>query len=251
MNHLFLRPSYGHYYFGDYYGTNYTTYGFYPWFAYGSSGYGYDPFYARQRWHHRRDNNWAQRIEDDFHYRRHHDDARPPRTWNAERLLLNRTDPALIVATPYNELLKNQENRTRFQAVEPAERQRLGRRSRDVQEFRTQRQKIEADSGEPQPQKERERRPARVKVPRSPFVARPADQLGPNHVVPQRHQAREPDLKVQPKRRQPRDESGARGESQRESSDKSPGASKNILQGDSQEQPQRGSQGKPGKKSKE
>jgi len=251
MNHLFLRPSYGHYYFGDYYGANYSTYGFYPWFAYGTSGYGYDPFYARQRWHHRRDNGWADRMESDFHRRRDHEEARPPRTWRVQRELIasgRSNDPDLVVAQPYDEVLKAQESRTRFQAVNEAERQRLAQQNRDVQVFREQRQKIETDAGAAQP--DQVRRPARVKLPRSPVVARPADQLGPDHVVPQRHQAPEPDLKVEPKPRQPRGESGARGRSQRESGGNSPGGSQNKPQGDSQQQPQGGSQGRSGKKSK-
>ena len=33
-NHLFLRPQYQHYYFGDYYAANYRSAGFYPWFSY-------------------------------------------------------------------------------------------------------------------------------------------------------------------------------------------------------------------------
>ena len=48
-SHLFLRPSYGHYYFGDYYAPNYANAGFSPWFAFQSSGVGYDPFFAQER----------------------------------------------------------------------------------------------------------------------------------------------------------------------------------------------------------
>ncbi len=44
--HLFSRPRYHHYYFGDYYANSYSTGGFFPSFSYGSSGRGYDPFYA-------------------------------------------------------------------------------------------------------------------------------------------------------------------------------------------------------------
>ena len=53
VSHLFLRPRYGHYYFGDYYGSNYADAGFSPWFSYHSSRRGYDPIYANQRWQHR------------------------------------------------------------------------------------------------------------------------------------------------------------------------------------------------------
>ena len=65
-SHLFLRPSYGHYYYGDYYAANYTAAGFSPWFSFHSSRHGYDPFYAHQRWHHRHDREWDRRVEADY-----------------------------------------------------------------------------------------------------------------------------------------------------------------------------------------
>jgi hypothetical protein len=87
-NHLFLRPTYQHYYFGDYYGSRYTDVGFYPWFTYGSRGRGYDPFFARQQWRNRHDRNWTQRVEAEFNNRRDHEEARPPRTWRAQQELI-------------------------------------------------------------------------------------------------------------------------------------------------------------------
>ena len=47
-NHLFLRPRYQHYYFGDYYAPSYSTAGYYPWYSFQSSRHGYDPIYAHQ-----------------------------------------------------------------------------------------------------------------------------------------------------------------------------------------------------------
>ena len=61
-SHLFLRPGYGHYYFGDYYGSNYSDAGFSPWFSFQSSRRGYDPIYANQRWQHRQDRDWEHRT---------------------------------------------------------------------------------------------------------------------------------------------------------------------------------------------
>ena len=211
-NHLFLRPQYGHYYFGDYYGSNYSMSGYFPWYAYGSSGFGYDPFYAQQRWQHRRDDGWAQQVENEYHHRRDHDDARPPRTWSAQEDLLVKgqsNDRSLFVATPYDEMLKSQETLTRYQPVDQSERERFGKRGHDVQQFRKQRQQLEADTAEARP--DRERQPARVKSPRSPVVAQPADQLDKDQALPERHQAPAPDLQVNPKPRQRRGQPGARG----------------------------------------
>ena len=91
-SHLFLRPRYGHYYFGDYYGSNYADAGFSPWFSYQSSRRGYDPIYANQRWQHREDRDWEHRTESNFRNYRDNEDARPPRTWAAQRELAERGD---------------------------------------------------------------------------------------------------------------------------------------------------------------
>ena len=80
-NHLFLRPQYQHYYFGDYYAANYQTAGFYPSYSYNSGRFGYDPIFAHVRWQHRQDVQWEQRVAADFQNRRDHEEARPPRIW--------------------------------------------------------------------------------------------------------------------------------------------------------------------------
>ena len=59
-NHLFLRPRYQHYYFGDYYAANYQTAGFYPSYSYNAGRYGYDPIFAHVRWQHRQEGQWEQ-----------------------------------------------------------------------------------------------------------------------------------------------------------------------------------------------
>ena len=91
-SHLFLRPRYGHYYFGDYYGSNYLSSGFSPWFSFYSSRSGYDPFYAQQRWQHRRDDQWNRQVQADFTHRRDHEEARPARTFAAQQQQLGRND---------------------------------------------------------------------------------------------------------------------------------------------------------------
>ena len=67
---LFLRPQYEHYYFGDYYAANYQTAGFYPSYSYNSGRMGYDPIFAHERWQHRQDGQWEQRVAADFQDRR-------------------------------------------------------------------------------------------------------------------------------------------------------------------------------------
>ncbi len=55
--HLWVRPSYRHYYFGDYYDSRYSNWGFMPWYAYHrSSAWAYDPLFVHYRWRFGRDN---------------------------------------------------------------------------------------------------------------------------------------------------------------------------------------------------
>ena len=83
-SHLFLRPRYQSYYFGDYYAANYQSAGFYPAYSYNSGRFGYDPIFAHERWQHRQDSGWVQRQQVAFQDRRDHENLRPPRTWAAQ-----------------------------------------------------------------------------------------------------------------------------------------------------------------------
>ena len=139
-SHLFLRPHYQHYYFGDYYAANYSSAGFYPWFSYNSSRYGYDPIYAHQRWHHRQDREWERNVQADFQHRRDHEDARPPRTWAAQRALITKeassNQKSFVVAAPLDQLAKSKDSPLRFQAVDKEERQKLAKHGQEIQKFR-------------------------------------------------------------------------------------------------------------------
>lgn len=204
--HLFSRPRYNHYYFGDYYESNYTDAGYYPWFSYGASGHGYDPFYARQRWDHRQDNNWQRRIETDFANRRDHEDARPPRTL-AAMIELNEnaaksSDKSLVVAMSLEDLAKSSDSPQRFQATDKEERQALAQRRQDMQTFRKERQQLEAEAAvtrgnDPFVPTE----PVNVKLPTSPIVSTPAETPGKHVALPKTQDAPKVDLKVEPKAR--------------------------------------------------
>jgi hypothetical protein len=214
--HLFLRPGYGHYYFGDYYGSNYANAGFSPWFSFHSSRRGYDPIYAHQRWQHRGDRDWEQRAEADFRNLRDNENARPPRDWAAQRELMGRGDISnrgdIAVGAPLDELAQKKDSRLRFKPVDPAERQQYGQRTQEYRTYLQQRQQLEADAARtPGGDSATAPEPVRRKVSRSPFVAPPADQVGKDYAPPRRHQAPKPDPQVQPK---PRTHGGQTGTSQ-------------------------------------
>ena len=153
-SHLFLRPRYGHYYFGDYYGSNYSSSGFSPWFSFHSSRSGYDPFYAQQRWQHRRDDQWDRQVQADFTHRRDHEEARPPRTFSAQQQQLGRNvrpeqNLKSMIAQQLDQFRKTKENSIRFQQVDNDHRQQFGRLRQEVQALRQQRQQLEAKAVDP------------------------------------------------------------------------------------------------------
>jgi hypothetical protein len=84
VDHLFMRPRYQHYYFGDYYAANYYDAGYYPSYSVNSSRYGYDPIFAHERWRNRQDGAWEQRVAATYQHRRDHAEARPPRIWTSQ-----------------------------------------------------------------------------------------------------------------------------------------------------------------------
>jgi hypothetical protein len=202
--HLFLRPSYHHYYFGDYYAPSYRQGGFYASFSFQSSHYGYDPIFSHQRWEHRQDREWEHRVETDYQYRRDHESARPPRTWAAQRNLNPATVESqhnrMFVATPIDQLVQRKDSTIKFQPVAKAERQQIAQRGQEVQKSREQRRTLEAKAADTTPAKTgRAFEPAKVQQPRSPIVAKPPNQLKRNQVPPREQKAPKPDLKVQPR----------------------------------------------------
>jgi hypothetical protein len=205
VSHLFLRQRYGHYYFGDYYASNYTGLGYSPWFSSHSSHHGYDPIYAHQRWYHRNDRQWDRRVEADFGRRREREEARPPRTWAAQRALVsnrgNAPEESFLIAGSLDQLTRNKDNPLRFQQVAKEERQRLTQQRQEIQEFRQERQRMEArtaDTSAANPSQPSD--PPRAKFRRSPFVARSAGQLGKDQASTKRREVLKPELQVEPPR---------------------------------------------------
>lgn len=202
-DHLFLRPSYSHYYFGDYYGASYSQGGFYASFSFQSSHHGYDPFYSQQRWTHRQDRDWERRTEASFQYRRDHEAARPPRTYAAQNKLssaLSATERSQMqVAAPMAQVAKRTDGGMRFQSVAKAERQQLSNRGQEVQKSREQRRTLESRGEGPTAQKSGATyRPAKVEMPTSPIVAKPVKAFARTQAPPPVRSSPRPDLKRTP-----------------------------------------------------
>jgi hypothetical protein len=86
---LFVRPAYGHYYFGDYFENRYAKNGFTSWIDYRVGRHSYDPNFAFYRRRYRDDDHWVSSLRELYSLRRSGDVPRPPRTWVQQTQIVN------------------------------------------------------------------------------------------------------------------------------------------------------------------
>lgn len=174
--HLFVRPDYGHYYFGDYYAPRYRDRGYYAPFHYHSTR-GYDPIYAHARWEHRDDRNWERLRRERFDYYRSHEEARPPRTWSAMRNRARDDDRREDndFAQSYASYVRRADERQRFEPVTAEFREKVVSQRQEVRKFAETRRKIETQSDE-RPEKERSQT-RRERFTKSPVVGKPMEEI--------------------------------------------------------------------------
>jgi hypothetical protein len=182
VDHLFLRPSYDHYYFGDYYAPEYRDRGFFASVSYNSSRRGYDPIYAYDRWQNRKNSNWAATRLGDFEYLRDHASARPPHTYAALASLpqaSSKTRAVTALASPLDRYVSAGGNgRQSFHAVGAKDRTRIVSQNQEVQRFTKERQQLETQATSSSTSAAAGVDRSRVKVNRSPIVAKPSTRVG-------------------------------------------------------------------------
>ena len=106
------------------------------------------------------------------------------------------------IAALLDDLSRNRDSQLRFQPVDQSERQRLAQQAQEVQRFRTQRQTLETNAaGGPSTTVVKDFTPANVRLPSSPIVASPGDDLGKDQVPPEMYEAPKPEPMVEPKPR--------------------------------------------------
>ncbi len=191
-NHLFLRPNYCHYYFGDYYEPRYRN-NYYASFDYGSRYRGYDPIYAYNRWENRRDENWDRERQDYYEYRRDHVEARPPRTWAAlnDRPERDRERGDFAVAERYDRVVdSHKDGRNRFQTVSNDERQRFVSQKNEIRNYGRERQQREVSGTRAKGDSEGRVQATREKATRSPLASKQSDRSEKQGGPPERLQKR-------------------------------------------------------------
>lgn len=149
--HLFIRPNYGHYYFGDYYAVSYEGLGFRPWFHYHGHR-GFDPLFNYYRWynHHRmHDRDWERNIHGWFTYYRHNEHQRPPHTLLAQHQLIEKakTRPdfqQLQIGKPIKDLAGRPDSFVKLAAISDDQRNKIRDASRQLGDFKKQRLELES-----------------------------------------------------------------------------------------------------------
>ncbi|RYD23153.1 MAG: hypothetical protein EOP88_05425, partial [Verrucomicrobiaceae bacterium] len=147
-DHLFLRPNYCHYYFGDYYAPRYRDHGYYASYSYHSSRRGFDPIYYHNRWEHRHDRGWERGRREYFEYRRDNEGSRPARTWAAFNSRPERERG--VMAQRYDRFIGSRRgDGQRFQAVAREDRDRFVSQRQEIRKFGRERQDRETRAGRP------------------------------------------------------------------------------------------------------
>jgi hypothetical protein len=160
--HLFARPAYCHYYFGDYYEPSYyQNYGIYPWFVFHERHYGYDPLYVFFGHHHHGDryDSWRGGLVSRYRWYRDHDDWRPGHNWHEQRRQRDRWDDRdrddgdVDIDIENNLIGKNVNDRdfrdrNRLREASREEREDSRERSREVREFQRERARAEGEGGQ-------------------------------------------------------------------------------------------------------
>jgi hypothetical protein len=98
---LFVRPSAGNYYFGDYFDDRYERRGFVPWVDYRVGRAGYDPMYSYYRHAYHDEPRWDRSLRELYAGRRDGGIPRPPHTLVQQQTLLdnfaaNRTENGAV-----------------------------------------------------------------------------------------------------------------------------------------------------------
>ncbi len=189
--HMFVRPRYHHYYYGDWYGV--PRWGIHASFAF-HGRYGYDPLWTYHSWYFgRRGIDYGSRVRGWHRYFGHYEDRRPPRTWRSQQQFAERhRDYAHLRRVSLGHDMKDFASRHpgRVTRVGEQERERMRDTSRAMRELRDMRSRSERD-----------RRPGSVRLPDTADVRHlrerisrdPADRRPPDARRPERPEVRRPE----------------------------------------------------------
>jgi WXXGXW repeat (2 copies) len=149
--HLWLRPAWGSYYFGNYYGAPFANRGFVPWAnitVVNQRRYIYDPFYSYAHVHYRRQNiNYLERVQGWHRYYNDHADLRPARTWHEQQGVVARggakTAETQLVGRQISEVARSNDAPVRLARLDEQARRAQKQHAEKIRDFHNERSRIE------------------------------------------------------------------------------------------------------------
>lgn len=157
--HFFCRPSYGHYYFGDYYAATYVNVGITPWFnvSIGRGPRFYSCDFAYYECHYRRTNpNWVIQCRQNYDRCRDNVAYRPARTYVNQVTVINNINinkqtnvnvNNMALAKPMKtytaNMAKNADAPMKFEKINDARARDFGKTAVDVRKIATERSNLE------------------------------------------------------------------------------------------------------------
>jgi hypothetical protein len=150
--HLWYRPQFHCYYFGDYYGPRYT--GWIPWYrlGWGDHRRHYDPLVAWCRTHYRRQGiDYINRIDGWHRHFAAREDLRPPRTWREQVNLTGRADGDVrdsqrTLGADLRDLARRGDLPIQLTRLDDRQREALEQVNEQLRDLRSQRLQIESDA---------------------------------------------------------------------------------------------------------
>lgn len=198
---LFMRPRYRHYYYGNYYAPKHYKRGIYPWFSLHSRRAVYDPIYAHQRWNHRKDRKWENRLQTRFRERRENKRLQSPRSVDL-RIGADKAGRSLRPAR-LDSARKTKFSAYRFQPLSKKERREFSKREKEVRTYQKQRQSRETQRQNMLEEKASKRqRPNKEKFYRSPIMDRSNKKATRKKALPALHKAPKTNPNVEPLQRE-------------------------------------------------
>lgn len=184
---LFCSPQRHQYYFGDYYGNEYTRAGYYPWYEARERHGWYDPTFTHRQWQHRDDRRWYDNERAEYQHRLEDKSLRPARTYEAMRAQVARLPanerPQVQMAQPLNQVVAGGTTPFKFATVDAKTREAAAARARDVHAYRDKRAQWESPTAGVTPREGTVPRARETAPPKSPVTTPPRETVTPREPV--------------------------------------------------------------------
>ncbi|RPI61104.1 MAG: hypothetical protein EHM48_06165, partial [Planctomycetaceae bacterium] len=173
--YLFSSPQRRHYYFGDYYGDEYSRAGYRPWYTSRDHHDSYDPIFVYEQWNHRDDRKWADNQRSEYERRRDDKNLRPARTYDDMKAKADRTPEKdrrqVQTARPIKDVVSSKTTPFKFDKQDDKAREATANQAKDARNYRDKRSDWEAPKADTEPKE--------VVTPREPIRTPPTDSPKP------------------------------------------------------------------------